>query len=591
MMQRAPQHRRDHARPAVLLMTLGTLLASLGCEGALETARQAEEARPPARTSPEPGAPQTPGTPGTPTPPTQSEPPPPFAPGPAVLPRLTERQYRNALRDVFGAGMPLTQLEQDTNPYLFTSIGASTTQLSAYGVEQYDRSANAVARRVVASPGAYEALLGCATQPDQLADAACLRTLAARLGRRLFRRPLSEEELTRWTTLALETRLPERPYSGLESLISAMLQSPNFLYHVQLGEPDSSSDTTRYTSYEMADRLAALLWDTIPDEALLDAAERGELLDDRQLEAHARRMIDDERARDATLAFFSQYLDLKKLEDVWRDPQDYPAFSPELIEAMRVETLLLVDEVVFERDQDVRALFSTRRTHVNDALAALYGVEAPGASPYAFVPVELPAASKRSAGLLTLSAFLAMNAHPAETSPTLRGKYLRERIFCETVPPPPANASLELPQEEESGPRTLRERLEAHRSTPQCAGCHAFIDPPGYLFEQFDALGRYRERDQHDLVLDPSGSLDGTPMQDSSELGELLASNEKITACLVKQLYRHASGRLDTPGERAALEELELAFALSGYRFKELLVALVLSEGFRTVSQTSAQGE
>jgi hypothetical protein len=557
------RHRWGAALAALLMWTAA-------CEGALTNPERDD-----APGQPGPGT--TPETPSAVTP---------FVPAEAVLPRLTNAQYRSALRELLDVQLPEdAALEADTNPYLFYSIGASTTQLSAYGVERYDESARVVAATIAHDPARMAALLGdCA---PSAADDACAQRFIERQGARLYRRPLSAEEQERWLSIARDTALPGQPTSGLEMVLAGMLQSPHFLYRVELGEPDPAHpDQLRYTSVEMASRLAALLWNSVPDDALLDAAASGQLVEEQGLRAQVDRMLADKRARAATQDFFVQYLDLHRLDKVQRDPERYPGYTPALLDAMRTEVRLLVDDLVFRRDADIRTLFSTRRSFVNDQLAALYEVDAPGATPYAFVPVEFPTDSPR-AGILTLAAFLTSNAHPTETSPTLRGKYLRERLLCQTVPPPPDNVSFELAQMD-GQPRSLRERLEQHRSNPSCAGCHAFIDPPGYLFERFDSVGRYREV-VDGLDVDSSGELNGVKMDDSSRVGEVLLADGQLSSCMVKQLYRHASARLNTSDERAALLELEAEFERSGYRFNALLRAMALSDGFRRLA--SPRGE
>ncbi len=502
----------------------------------------------------------------------------PFVPGEPVMPRLTATQYRNTLTDVFGEDLPRTPVEPDTNPYLFYSIGAATTEVSETGVEQYAEAAFLVAEAVFADPARRARVLTC-----EPADEACLDAYVRGLGRRLFRRPLGEDEVAQWLAVARDTA-GDDPLVGAESVLAGMLQSPAFLYRAEVGEPAGA--TNRYTSWEMAARLAFLLTDAAPDDALLDAAARGELLDDASLEAHARRLLETPRAREAVQAFFAQYFDLGGLRDVDLDPAQYPGFSPGLLRAMETEVRLLVDDVVFRRGGDVRTLFSAPRAYVNRDLAALYGVDAPGATATAFVPVEFGPETPR-AGLLTLGAFLTMNAHRTETSPTLRGKFVRERVLCQEVPPPPPDVDLNLERRADSPP-TLRERLEEHRSNPTCAGCHAFIDPPGFLFEHYDSMGRYRETAEGHPI-DSSGDLDGLPLTDALDLADVIADDDRVGKCIARQLFRYASGRLEARAERPALKALERAFAESGYDFRALLVALVLSDAFRLVAPVSGE--
>ena len=502
----------------------------------------------------------------------------PFAPAPPVLPRLTAKQYRNALNDLFGGELPPTPVEADTNPYLFFTIGASTTTLSELGTQQYEEAAHAVTRAVFGNAERRMALLGCA--PTAPGDG-CLEGFLARFGRRAFRRPLEEAELARWVEVSRALAEGD-PWQGLRLAVAGMLQSPHFLYRVELGEPDpGDASRRRYTDWEMASRLSFLFWNTIPDEELLAAAERGELTTEAGIHGQASRLLADPRARDAVASFFAQYLDLGRLEGVERDPERHPSWTPTMPRSMRAEVELLVDDIVFRRDADVRELFSTRRTFVNEELAALYGVEAPGATDVAFVPVELPEDGPR-AGVLTLGAFLAMNAHETETSPTLRGKYVRERVLCQTVPAPPDDVDTSIDTGDGEA-RTLRERLDRHRSDPVCASCHSFIDPPGFLFEHFDSAGAWRA-DENGYPIDSTGELDGIALDDARDLGELLRDHELVPRCMVLQLYRHASGRLEEPSERAELERLEDAFAASGYRFRDLMMALATSEAFRTAS-------
>ena len=332
----------------------------------------------------------------------------------------------------------------------------------------------------------------------------------------------------------------------------------------------------------MASRLSFLLWNTTPDDELLDVADGDALLTKEGIVEHAERMLADPRASAAIQEFFSQYFDLGRLDGIARDPTVYPMFSSTLPASMRAEVRLLVDDFVFRRDADIRGIFGTRSTFVNEELAMLYGVDAPGASPVAFVPVELPEDGPR-AGMLTLGAFLMMNAHETEPSPTRRGKYVRERVLCQTVTPPPDDVDTNIPDEAGEA-QTLRERLEQHANNPACSGCHSFIDPPGYLFESFDSIGVFRTVDKDGYPIDAAGNLDGVELSSATELGPLLAEDPRVGQCVVKQLFRHAQGRLETETEQGIITDLDDRFAEDGYRFKRLLLNLVTHEGFRTLA-------
>ena len=510
-----------------------------------------------------------------------------FAPAGLVLPRLTASQYRATLSDVFGDPIPATELEADTNPYLFYTIGAATTTVSELGVQQYEESAHTIADMVFGDAARATALLGCT--PASPGDA-CVTSYLDSMGRRLFRRPLTTDEQTRWHGIATSLAGGDA-LRGLRYAVAGMLQSPLFLYRAELGEPDPADPTVRrYTGYEMASRLSFLLTNAAPSEELLDAAQAGELDTPEGIYEHASRMLESEESRAAVQAFFAQYFDLIRLDRVERDVALHPSYTPTLIHAMRTELELLVDDLVFREDGDMRTLYSTRKTFVNDELAGHYGISAPSANAVTFVPVELPESGVRR-GVLTLGAFLTMNAHQTETSPTLRGKFVRERVLCQTVLAPPDNVNLDLSQEMGEAPRTLRERLAVHRDNPECAGCHAFLDPPGMFFEIFDGIGLHRTT-EGGLPIDASGDLDGIPLTDASELGTTLRDDPRVPRCMVKQLYRHANGRLEEEGELRQIVELSDEFAASGYRFRDLLLALATSEGFRTARpDSSTDGE
>jgi hypothetical protein len=501
-----------------------------------------------------------------------------FDPAAPVLPRLTATQYRNALVELFGQDLPPTPVEPDTNPYLFYSIGATSTTISELGVQQYEEAAEAVTSYVFADAPRREALLGCV--PSSAADT-CVEDFIATFGRRAYRRPLTDTEQSRWLAVAAELGQTD-PWDGVRLVTAGLLQSPYFLYRVELGEADpDDASIRRFTGYEMASRLSFLLTNSIPDDTLLDAAEAGDLDGVDGLREQAQRLLEDPRSRVAVQDFFSQFLDLGRIDGVSRDTELYPDFTASMPASMKTEVQLLVDDLVYRSDSDVRALFSTRRTFVNEELAQMYGVDAPGASPITFVPVELPVDGPR-AGILTLGAFLTMNAHETQTSPTLRGKYVRERVLCQDVPPPPPDVDTSL-DPDSSDAKTLREELEKHRENPACASCHAFIDPPGFLFENFDSAGTYRTTD-NGYPIDASGDLDGMPLANARDLAEVLASDERVGSCMVTQLFRHTNGRLEAEGEAPALADLDERFASAEYRFQDLLLEFVTHDSFRIVA-------
>ncbi len=504
---------------------------------------------------------------------------PPFAPAPATLQRLTRRQYQNALRDLLGASIRVpADLEVDTPLYGFTTLGAASLSIAPRAAEQYEAAALDVARQTFADAARRAAFVGCAPAAP---DDACVTAFLQRFGRRAWRRPLADAELDRWrAVVSAVTPLFRDVWAGLEYAVAGMLASPGFLYRVELGGPDpADASRLRYTGYEMASRLSFTLWTTTPDDALLDAAARGELDTAAGVRAQAARLLADARAREAVGDFFGEYLKLDRLEGLSRDPTVFPLLTPTLGRSMRAEVLRLLDDVVFGRDADVREMFDTRVTFVNDELARLYNL--PGVTGAALARVELPAAGPR-AGVLTTAGFLTLNAHATVTSPTLRGRFIRQFLLCEDINPPPEGVQAALPLEPPDAPRrTLRQRLEAlHLTEPTCASCHVRMDPLGFGLENFDALGLYRTTD-NGLPVDPRGEVDGRPFRNARELGRLLREHPHVAECLVRQTYRYASGHLDTDGEARSLAAVTEAFAGDGHRFRAMLAALVSSDGFR----------
>jgi hypothetical protein len=509
----------------------------------------------------------------------------PFAPTPASMKRLTLRQYRNSVRDLLGQSVRVpTDLEVDTPLYGFSTIGAAQLSVSPRAAEQFEAAALDVAHQVFASSAMRAALVGCT--PATAGDA-CVQRFVTTFGRKAWRRPLTTEERARWmSVVSTVTPLFNDVWAGLEYAVAGMLQSPHFLYRVELGEPDPmNASRRRYTAWEMAERLSYFVWNTTPDDALLTAAETGTLYTVDGLQAQARRLLASPRARESIGNFFTEHLKLDRLDTVTRDPTVYPLMSPTLPGAMRTEVLKMLEDIVFTRDVDVREMFDTRSTFVNDELARLYSLpfSAPAGPAGAFASLTLPTTGPRG-GVLTTAGFLTLNAHATETSPTLRGRFIRQYLLCQDIPPPPPNVTTTLPPPT-TMPRTLRQRLEEHRVNPTCAGCHALMDPIGFGLEHFDSLGQYRTTD-HGLPVDASGEIDGMRFRNARELGAILRGHPRSGACLTRQVYRYATSHVDSDGEAVVLRDLAEAFTQGGHHFQSLVVGVVTSDGFRYASAT-----
>ena len=501
-----------------------------------------------------------------------------FVPAPGGLRRLTVTQYRNTLRDLLGEKVKLpANLEADTLVGGSAVVGASRIAMSRQATEKFGLAAFELSRQAMADP-AWRARWAppCASATDE----ACARAFLAKFGRVAWRRPLTADETERYLRLA---RAAGGADAGVTAMAAALLQSPSFLYRVEVGVPDPQDGTRRVlTDFELASRLSYFLWGTTPDEALLEAAAAGRLATEDGLRVEAERMLRSPRSRDTIEAFFSELLRLSRLERLSQFRSKYKQVSKTLGKSMRSETLKVIEEIALSPERDFREIFDARFTYVNGELARLYGLPPP-ADDKAFVRVPLAPAQRR-AGILNHASFLAINAHPTAPSPTKRGRFIRESLLCQAVPPPPPDISTKLPADEEGAPpRTTRQKLVAHRQAPQCAGCHKAMDPLGLPFESFDGVGAYREKD-NGLAIDTTGELDGVPFKDTTELGALLRKSPKVGVCVARNLYRFALGHLESEGEEPLVDELGRGLEQDGYRFLSLVLNVVKSRGFRYLS-------
>jgi hypothetical protein len=489
------------------------------------------------------------------------------------LRRLTLSQYQNSLNDLLGVKPDTSMLSAIPPLNGMRSIGASSMALPARDVEAFETLASNASAQVFGNTSLRMRVAGCdATQP------ACAEGFVASFGRRAFRRPLTDAERARYLDLLrAATQMTGDGWSGLRVVTLAFLQSPNFLYRAELGDPDPSAQPRRKLSpHELAARLSFFLWNTTPDPALLAAADSGELNSAAGLSAQVQRLLGSPRATDAIDELFADYLQLEALDSLVKLPEAYPNATATLPEAMKQETLLSLREFLWNAGGDYREAFTTHRTFVNDELAKLYGVKAPAGD--SFSEVTLPANGPR-AGLLTQASFLALHAHPGRSSPTVRGKFLRENLLCQAIPSPPDNVDTSLPAIP-NDKMTARQRLTAHRENPSCASCHQLMDPLGLALEHFDGIGAYRETD-NGLTIDATGELDGMQFQDARGLAEVIAAHPNTTDCFVRTVLRYARGALENTSEVALLTTIGGEFERSGYGLRALISAVATEPSFR----------
>jgi hypothetical protein len=501
----------------------------------------------------------------------------PTQPQAPVLRRLTQTQYVNSVHDLLDEKIvvPLP-LEPDERVDGLLSIGAGKTSVSPTGVERYERAALAIAKQVFADEARRKALVSCT--PDE----SCSRQFFQGFGARAWRRPLTTDELNRLVTVATAAATAKSdPWAGFELGLAALLQSPHFIYRVELGEPDPDHPgQRRYTSREMATRLAYLLTNSSPDAELLAAGESGQLTTTDGIRAQTARILGSERGREIVRSFFSELYQLDKLDTLNKDTVLFKHMSADLGPAAREETLTNLEKIILDDDGDFRTFFTSRRSFVNRRLAAIYEIPAP--SKTGFGEVTFPEKSGRR-GFLGQVSFLALQSHPTATSAVLRGKFIRTVLLCGNIPPPPVGVNTGLPEPSASA-RTLRERSLNHQKDPVCAACHSAMDPIGFGLETFDSIGHARTTD-NGAPIDTTGSLDEMAFRGPEDLGEAVTKHPKFGYCLARNMYRYATGNVEASGETELVEALTKSFVDSGYKVKTLISALTTSPGFRRAAE------
>lgn len=498
----------------------------------------------------------------------------------AVLRRLTHSQYNNTVSDLLGdQTAPASQFPPEDFVNGFKDQ-YEAQNLSPILIEAYSTAAEKLARNAFRSGDSHR-LMTCAPSAE------CRAKFIREFGLRAFRRPLEAAEEKRYAKLFDSQK---DPMQGAQLVVEAMLQSPNFLFRL-----DATSNP-KWKPYATASRLSYALWDSMPDADLMKAAISGELNAPAGVERMARRMLQDPRAHKALDEFVSQWLRFDRVLTSSRDRRRYPKFSRETAVAMTDEARQFVADLVWN-DRNFMDAFTADYTFVNSDLASIYGVPSPKKE---FDRVAFPASSER-AGLLGQTLFLALSAKPDDTSLTGRGLFVREQFLCQHVPPPPAGVNTNLPASTEAHPQANRERMSEHVSNATCATCHNLIDPIGFGFEKFDAVGA--RRDQYelifysayhgegkrqppkkvDLTMDTKGWVAG--IKDSNftsprELGAILANSSQCQECMVKQYFRYIAGRQETPADDPVINQAVDDFRSSQFRFKEAMVSIVRAREF-----------
>jgi hypothetical protein len=493
-------------------------------------------------------------------------------PGRSPIRRLTVTEYDNTVNDLFGdTTAPASRLVDNERGVLSADARIVTPLLA----EQYLNAAEDIAARLTA-PAEIDALLDC--DRATTGDDACARQLVERLVPRVYRRPAEAGEVDTLYALYEAGRDDGGFEIGIQLVLEAMLQSPSFLYRVEI-VPLGGEPVVRLGGYELATRLSYFLHGTTPDETLFAAAAAGELDTAVGVEAHVRRMLEDPRADAAIERFFATYLELDHLEGLEKDPVLFPDYDENTAALFRRETEEFVREVVIDGDGSWVTLLTAPWSMMNAELASFYGVEG-GPTGDAFERVELD--PLYHTGLLTQASVTATRARTYETSPVHRGMFIRGTIMCGVVPNVPEGLEITLPEPDPT--LTTRERFARHRSDPACASCHQQLDPLGFAFENFDAAGRFRAT-ENDLPIDASGSVVGSEDMDGDfagapELARMITESPRSQACFAERWFPSAFGRADEAADNCTLDGLVERFAGADFDVRELVVALTLTDTF-----------
>jgi hypothetical protein len=532
------------------------------------------------------GAGNTAGNPGMVIPP---GPPPSGDPGTKLIHRLNNYEYNNTVQDLLGTTLaPATANWSEGEAGGFDTI-AETHRVDEAQYERYFNAAVAVTDDVFANPALVANIVTCPTQDDP----ACIQAIINGFGSRAFRRPLTAEEVTTYSTVYANARAQAEDHTGsVKQVVRAMLSSSDFLFRI---EADPVGDTAPHllNAYDLASRLSYFLWASMPDAALFAAAADNTLNDPAVLDAQIDRMLGDAKINRFVQSFAGQWLGVRKIAEHAVFPEVFPEWNAELGNSMMTEAYSFFAEFVgTERPWSdfLRADFN----YVDFTLASHYGMQAPLAGSFERVEVT----TDQRFGFLGLGAFLTLTSYEHRTSPTLRARWILNDLLCTPPPPPPENLMIpELDEpgtEAQAGEDNIRAKLEQHRQDPLCAGCHAVFDPFGIALENFDGIGRYRTEYPNGDPIDPSGVFpDGSTFAGLPGMVEIALARPGFNQCVSEKMFVYSTGRLmrdstlDPTG--AAADQAQISFVRDNWlnaangipTVRRLIKGFVMSEPFR----------
>jgi hypothetical protein len=483
---------------------------------------------------------------------------------------MTHAEYDHAARALLGTQL---ELARDFPPDLPAAGFASNRAepVSLLGVEKLMLAAEALAADAVTR---LDSLVPCA--PAQR-NAACATQFYTALARKAYRRSPTPGELAELGTLYTWGEANGGFAFGVQVVIERILQSPHFVYHVERtsGAPlaGAPGDVAQLSGLSIADRLAAFIWHSLPDAALLEAAERGDLDTAPGVAAQAERLLVDDRGRDGVVEFFNQWLGIEKLSTTEKTAAVFPRYSAAVGAALWTETATFVDFVVRQGDARLETLLTSNLALPSASLAPLYGLPQSNALT-AMDPLV-------RSGLLTHPSVLAVHAHADQSSPVKRGAFIRDRVLCTPLPDPPPTVNVTVPAVDPNA--TTRKRFEQHRANPTCGACHNLIDPVGFAFEHYDGMGMYRTL-EGTLPIDSTGTLLSTDVdgafQGAGDLTRRLSTSRQVRDCMATQWLRYAVRRAESAADACSQQRVQAAFSEDG-DLRKLILAIVQSDAFR----------
>ena len=500
--------------------------------------------------------------------------------------RLSEQQYRNTIADVFGSDIAVRGVfEPQIRVGGLLAASSAVLSVTPAGFESFSQMADSIAVQVTSEKN-REKLVPCKPKSAKEPDDACATEALSAYGLRLFRRPLTRDELSSRVRLARAMAKSSGDfYTGLRYGLAPLLQAPDFLFRKEKAVPDGNRDYA-LEPYSRATRLSYLLWDTAPDAELLRAAETGEIVTAEGYSKQVDRLLASPRLEGGMRAFFTDMLWLDTFDTISKDSLIYPKWGVAIANSAREETLRTTLDLALRSNGDMRDLMTTRKTFINRSLASVY--ELPFNFAGDWVAYEFPENSGRS-GVLTQVSMLAMFSHPGRSSPTKRGVALMDIFLCEPTPTPPNNVDFSAVNDTDGALKTVRERLMAHASTKICASCHTHSDPIGLTLEHFDTIGGRRTTENGQMI-DVSATLQGKAINGAEGLGRYLHDNPKYPACIARKLYAYAKGVNSEDVEASAFKSANKAFTDSGFRLRALLKGLVESPDFFSAPPPDGSG-